>query len=50
MTDYEDDREPPRDIWSYILIYDVKHPLTRFCIGVAACAVLGWCLIQIIAA
>jgi hypothetical protein len=50
-TDYDydtDDQEPVHDMWAYILIYDRDHPLTRFCIGVAVCAVIGWILTNLL--
>lgn len=48
--DYDEDQQqdPGNIVWIYLWTYDRNHPLTRFCIGVVVCALVGWFLIQLL--
>lgn len=48
MTDGNDQTDTDRDMWVYILMYDRHHPLTRFILGVAVCAIIVWILIRML--
>lgn len=50
MTDYDTDSDQTQDQdpWAYLCMYDAKHPLTRFILGISALSIAGYLLTKLL--